>query len=108
MMKTISTMTTLRVNILSALCLVCCCLAAPAFSMVTEFTPTISLSEEYTDNYDHTESDCEEEFTSIFSPGFTFGFIEKRVEAELSYTASYRDHDDHSEDECKIVFIQVD
>lgn len=77
----------------------CFLFTVPALSMVTEFTPTLSVSEEYTDNYDRTEANEEEEFTFSVTPGFTLGFIEKQFQIDLSYAASYDAHDDHTEDD---------
>lgn len=78
------------------LCFLC---AVPALSMITEFTPTLEVSEEYTDNYNRTDINEEEEFIFYLTPGFSLGFIEKQFAIDLSYAASYSAHEDHTEDD---------
>jgi len=43
------------------------------------FTPSISISEEYTDNMDLTDNNEEYEYITSVSPGFSFQVFEKNI-----------------------------
>jgi hypothetical protein len=60
--------------------------------MVTQLVPTLSISEEYTDNYYKTDSDKSEEFTTTYSLGFSLGFLEKKHSIYLAYNPEYQDY----------------
>ena len=53
------------------------------------FTPSISISEKYTDNIDLTDNNEEYEYITSVYPGFSFQVFEKRYGAILSYSPSY-------------------
>ena len=53
------------------------------------FAPRVSLSEEYTDNLVLSESNEENDFITLISPGFTFEAIERNSGLSLSYDPSY-------------------
>lgn len=60
-----------------------------AFSFQTEFTPQISITEEYTDNLFLSNEDEEEEFITLISPGFSLRLSGKSSGAEISYNPAY-------------------
>ncbi len=65
----------------------------PALSRtVTQITPTITISEEYSDNYLKTPTDKQEEFITSFGLGFSVGFLNKRSEIYLTYNPEYKDY----------------
>ncbi|MEA1968952.1 MAG: hypothetical protein U9N77_12140 [Thermodesulfobacteriota bacterium] len=71
----------------------------PAFAMKTEFTPSCYISEDYTDNYDQTKNNREEEFYTTYGLEFLLSFIEKNKEIYLRYTPLYKDYDKHDEND---------
>lgn len=60
--------------------------------MVTQLMPTLTISEEYTDNFFQTDIDKFEEYTTIVSLGFSLGFLEKKHKIYLNYNPEYRDY----------------
>lgn len=74
--------------------------AAGAFADIrTQFIPTVSITEEYTDNYGQTANNTEDEWTTIYAPGFSFGMIGRKGELIFSYNPEYTDYDDHDEND---------
>jgi hypothetical protein len=63
------------------------------------FEPSISVGEEYTDNYFLTENNKKHEYTTILSPAFTATIRAKTSGADISYTPSYAAHDNYDEDD---------
>ena len=64
-----------------------------AFSkMVTQIIPTLTISEEYSDNYLKTATNKQEEFITSYGLGFTVGFLEKKTEIYLAYNPVYKDY----------------
>jgi hypothetical protein len=75
-------------------------LTPPLFSDVrTQFVPTVSITEEYTDNYNQTQNNKDDEFSTIYSAGFSFGVIDKNWDVFLNYNPAYTDYDTHDEDD---------
>jgi hypothetical protein len=58
--------------------------------IVTQIIPTLTITEEYNDNYFQTESG-EEEWVTTYGLGFTMGFLNQTNQIYLSYTPEYRD-----------------
>ncbi|THB73208.1 MAG: hypothetical protein D3926_24320 [Desulfobacteraceae bacterium] len=75
--------------------------AFPGFSTaaVIRFTPYVSLSEEYTDNYFQTEHQTEEEWETSLSAGFNFEVLETRKQASVSYEISRVMYDRYEEND---------
>ncbi len=71
----------------------------PASGFVTQFVPTVSVSEVYTDNYNQTEKNREGEFSTEYMAGFDFEFIETRKQINFSYNVSYMNYDEHHEND---------
>ncbi len=67
--------------------------ASHADAYQSTFTPSLSISEEYTDNIFLTENNEEYDYTTSISPGFNFQVFEKRYGASLSYNPSYVHYD---------------
>lgn len=65
--------------------------------MVTQIVPTLTVSEEYTDNYFQTESDTFEEWTTSYELGFSVGFLTKRSKVYLEYSPEYMDYKNQNE-----------
>ena len=65
----------------------------------TQFIPTVSISEEYTDNYHQTENDTDDEFSTIYSAGFSFGVISQNASLFLNYNPAYTDYDKYNEND---------
>lgn len=61
--------------------------------------PTISVSEEYTDNLFLSYSDKEHDFITAVSPGFSFNIEGKKIGAESSYAPTYSIYDKFSEND---------
>ncbi len=75
-------------------------LVPPAFSkVITQFVPSLSITEEYTDNYNETENNEDDELSTIYSAGFSFGIIDKNASLFLNYNPEYTDYSDHNEDD---------
>jgi hypothetical protein len=64
-----------------------------AFSkMITQIIPTLTISEEYSDNYLKTDINKQEEYITSYRLGFTIGFLEKNSEIYLAYNPVYKDY----------------
>lgn len=64
-----------------------------AFSkMVTQIIPTVTISEEYSDNYLKTKTDKQEEYITTYGLGFSIGFIDKLSEIYFAYNPEYKDY----------------
>ncbi len=73
---------------------------APAFSKVqTQFVPSVSITEEYTDNYNQTQNNKDDEFSTIYRAGFSFGLIGKNANMFLGYTPQYTDYNTYNEND---------
>lgn len=61
-------------------------------AMRMEFVPSLSISEDYTDNYFKTDIDKKEEFYTTYGVGLSLEFLERRGEAVLSYNPEFKDY----------------
>jgi len=73
--------------------------ASFAFGFQTNFTPRISVNEEYTDNLFLTDKNKEHDYITIISPGFTIEALGKNSGATVSYDPSYSFYDRYSEND---------
>ena len=73
--------------------------AAPAFAMRTEFTPFVHVSEDYSDNYNQTSTNPEEEFYTTYGAGFTFTMKGKTMVLDLTYDPEYEVHKNFTEED---------
>ena len=65
----------------------------PAFGkMVFQIVPTVSISEEYSDNYLQESTDKQEEFVSSYAAGLVLSLSDVKTQVVLSYTPTYRDY----------------
>ncbi len=60
--------------------------------MITQITPTVTITEEYTDNFLLTDTSTEEEFTTSYGLGFSVGFLDKKSTIYLAYRPEYKDY----------------
>ncbi|SDT96626.1 outer membrane beta-barrel protein [Desulfobacula phenolica] len=64
-----------------------------AFSRtVTQLIPTLTITEEYNDNYFQTENNTQEEYITSYGLGFSAGFLYKKINLYLGYNPEYRDY----------------
>jgi len=97
-MKIITKTTVLKINL--TILLLILFLTPPLFSDVrTQFVPTVSITEEYTDNYNQTQNNKDDEFSTIYSAGFSFGVIDRNWDVFLNYNPAYTDYDTYDEDD---------
>ncbi|WP_020589538.1 outer membrane beta-barrel protein [Desulfobacter curvatus] len=74
---------------------VACLLIPASFAqarMVTQIIPTLTVTEEYTDNYFQTGTDPFEEWTTSYELGFSVGFLNRRSQIYLEYNPEYTDY----------------
>ncbi|MCG8568019.1 MAG: hypothetical protein MI747_23370, partial [Desulfobacterales bacterium] len=57
-----------------------------------QFWPTLSVSEEFSDNYLETRDNKQEEFITTYGAGFSLGMFEKNLRFYLNYSPEYRDY----------------
>ncbi|MCD4721081.1 MAG: hypothetical protein K8S13_14670, partial [Desulfobacula sp.] len=75
-------------------------LVSPAFSkVITQFVPSVSITTEYTDNYNQTQNNKDDEFSTIYGAGFFFGIIDKNASMFLNYNPEYTDHAEYDEND---------
>lgn len=67
-------------------------ISAAQAKMVTQIIPTLTITEEYNDNYFRTDSDTFEEWTTSYELGFTVGFLTKKNQVYLEYNPEYKDY----------------
>lgn len=60
--------------------------------MLTQVIPTVTISEEYSDNYLKTSTNKQEEYITSYGLGFTIGFLDKKSEIYLAYEPVYKDY----------------
>ncbi|MBU2626981.1 MAG: hypothetical protein KKE61_00030, partial [Proteobacteria bacterium] len=59
---------------------------------LTQLTPTLTITEEYNDNYLKTENNKQEEFITSYGLGFSVGFLNKKSNIYLAYNPKYEDY----------------
>ncbi|MBU2429554.1 MAG: hypothetical protein KKH99_02580, partial [Proteobacteria bacterium] len=75
-------------------------LTAPVFSeMRTQFVPSVSITEKYTDNHLQTENNKKDEFSTAYSAGLSFGLIDKNKSMFLEYRSGYTDYASFDEED---------
>ena len=75
-------------------------LVPPVFSkVITQFVPSLSITEEYTDNYNRTQNNKDDEFSTIYGAGFSLGLLDKNGSLFLSYNPEYTDHAEYDEND---------
>ena len=70
-----------------------------SFAYQATFTPRITVSEEYTDNYFLTDKNKEDEYITRITPGFTVQLPGRNIGADLSYDFGYVMYDTYDEDD---------
>ncbi len=65
--------------------------STPVFArMVTQMTPTLTITEEYSDNYFQDADNTQEEYITSFGLGFSVGFLNKTSKIYLGYNPEYK------------------
>ena len=59
---------------------------------ITQIIPTLTISEEYSDNYFQAETDKQEEYITSYGLGFSMGFLNKKSKIYLAYNPEYQDY----------------
>ena len=60
--------------------------------MLTQIVPTLTVTEEYKDNYFQTDTDTFEEWTTTYELGFSVGFLTQKSSIYLNYNPEYKDY----------------
>ena len=73
-------------------------LVSPAFSeVITQFVPSASITVEYTDNFHQTQDNKDDEFSTIYGVGLSFGVIDRNASLFLNYNPEYTKHNEYSQ-----------
>jgi len=73
-------------------------LASPVFSeVITQFVPSVSITAEYTDNFHQAENNKDDEFSTIYGVGLSFGVIDKNASLFLNYNPEYTKHNEYDQ-----------
>ncbi|MFA5903674.1 MAG: hypothetical protein WC836_07030, partial [Desulfobacula sp.] len=78
--------------VITAILIISCAYSNGFSRMVTQVIPTLTISEEYSDNYLKTAVNKQEEYITSYGLGFTIGFLDKQSEIYLAYTPIYKDY----------------
>ena len=78
-------------NIPSMIAVLLALMAAPVHASTT-LVPTLTISEEYTDNVDSVATNKKEEFITLVSPGVSINIEARRQQARLSYSPGFAFH----------------
>ena len=83
-------------------------LAAPAFSARKQFTPLITITEEFTDNFYRSKNNKDDEFSTRYQAGFSFGIIDKQNSFFIDYSPNYTDYMDKNENDSLNHMVSID
>lgn len=72
-------------------------LTTPGFCAKKQFVPQLTITEEYTDNFSQTKNNKDDEFSTRYKAGFSFGVIDKKTSFFLDYNPQYTDYMDKNE-----------
>ena len=59
---------------------------------ITQIIPTVTITEDYNDNYFQTQNNKQEEYITTYDLGFSVGFLDKTNEIYLEYHPEYEDY----------------
>ncbi len=76
--------------------------------MVFQIMPTLTISEDYSDNYLNTASNKQEEFITSYALGFSMGLMDVNKQVFLSYSPTYRDYKNLNDRDGLAHIISVD
>jgi len=60
--------------------------------VITQITPTLTITEQYNDNFYQKDVDTFEEWTTTYGLGFTMGFLNRKSQIYLGYSPEYQDY----------------
>ncbi|RLB90473.1 MAG: hypothetical protein DRH26_09630 [Deltaproteobacteria bacterium] len=72
-------------------------LASPAFSAQKQFTPLVTITDEYTDNFNHSKNNKDDEFSTRYQAILSFEVIDKQNSLLIEYSPNYIDYMDKNE-----------
>jgi len=72
-------------------------IAAPGLCAKKQFAPLIILTEEYTDNFNQSKNNKDDEFSTIYQLGLTFSVLDKQNSFIIDYSPNYTDYMDKNE-----------
>jgi len=72
-------------------------LTPPAFSAQKQFTPLVTITEEYTDNFNQTRNNKDDEFSTRYQAVLSFEVIDKQNSFIIEYSPDYIDYMDKNE-----------
>ena len=72
-------------------------LTSPAFAAQKQFTPLVTITEEYTDNFNQTQNNKDDEFSTRYQAVLTFEAIDKQNSFVIDYSPNYIDYMDKNE-----------
>ena len=75
------------------------CLTPQAFCAKTQFTPLITITEEYTDNFYQSKNNKDDEFSTRYQAGFSFVVLDKQNRLIIDYSPNYTDYMDKDEND---------
>ncbi len=79
--------------IYAAVVFILLCIVPPLYArVITQITPTLTITEEYNDNYHQNDVDTFEEWTTTYELGFTMGFLNRKSQIYLGYSPEYKDY----------------
>jgi len=78
------------VQVLSVLMFLLVSISLAHSRMITQLVPTLTITEEYSDNYLKTENDKQNEYITSVGLGFSVGFLSKTNKIYLAYDPTYK------------------
>lgn len=60
--------------------------------VITQIIPTLTITEEYNDNYFQDDKDSFEEYITTYELGFTMGFLDRKSQIFIEYNPEYKDY----------------
>ena len=73
------------------------CLTPPGFCAKKQFSPLITITEEYTDNFYRRKNNKDDEFSTHYQADLSFGIVDKQKQFFIVYSPSYIDYMDKNE-----------
>ncbi len=84
---------------ITLLCLYLTCCASNLYAWVSEFSPSLYISEDYTDNYYQTDLDRDYEFYTTYGIDLSFGLFDKTSQMIVSYNPEFKDYEKHNDND---------
>ncbi len=85
------------VGVLSCVIGAYCLFAPPCSAKKVEFKPTLTVTEQYTDNFNRTKTNKKDEWSTTYAAGLTLSVADQKANFSLQYTPMYRDYAEFNE-----------